>query len=489
MSATNSRTTRRLLLAFTTGLSLLAGCNGPQGITPMPKPTARPGAAATPAPIPEFAPQPLPTAMPGNAGGTRLSPSDAAAMPPMAAPAEASGPTGSGSVADGVSAPATSTRPGSPDMMMPRPEPFPEPQIQPEAGLLTAGEWDDIAHWSFWLGLLNKQDYSGFGPTWGLDTRQRFGVKLSGGNGPLADAPVQLLDADTQKVLFEARTNTRGEASLYANLLGTSQSTHFSIKAGLGEQTQTQPVSAGQGDAPTAISSQVKLEPAVNADLMLVVDTTGSMGDELEYLKKELQNVAQRISSQNSQDLTLRLSANFYKDLSDEYVIRPFPFTEDAATVTSQLNKQSASGGGDFPEALDVALADAVDEHKWSSTARARLLFLVCDAPAHQTEDVLKRLHTSLVRAAAKGIRIIPVASSGIDKETEFLLRMLAITTGGRYTFLTDDSGIGGGHIEPTIGDYKVEKLNDLMVRVATEYITGSAPKPIQTPIPVQDQQ
>ena len=69
------------------------------------------------------------------------------------------------------------------------------------------------------------------------------------------------------------------------------------------------------------------------------------------------------------------------------------------------------------------------------------------------------------------GVRIIPVASSGINKETEFLLRSMSISTGGRYVFLTDDSGIGGGHIEPTVGDYDVEKLNDLMVKVATEYI------------------
>jgi len=29
-----------------------------------------------------------------------------------------------------------------------------------------------------------------------------------------------------------------------------------------------------------------------------------------------------------------------------------------------------------------------------------------------------------------------------VDKPTEFLLRLLGITTGGTYTFLTDDSGI-----------------------------------------------
>ena len=51
------------------------------------------------------------------------------------------------------------------------------------------------------------------------------------------------------------------------------------------------------------------------------------------------------------------------------------------------------------------------------------------------------------------------------------LLRSMALKTGGTYTFLTNDSGIGYDHIEPTIGSYDVEKLNDMMVRIVGEYL------------------
>ena len=76
--------------------------------------------------------------------------------------------------------------------------------------------------------------------------------------------------------------------------------------------------------------------------------------------------------------------------------------------------------------------------------------------------------------AAGKGIRIVPLAASGVDKELEFLLRLTAIATGGTYTFLTNDSGIGGDHIEPTIGEYQVEILNDLLVRVISAAVVDS---------------
>ena len=73
--------------------------------------------------------------------------------------------------------------------------------------------------------------------------------------------------------------------------------------------------------------------------------------------------------------------------------------------------------------------------------------------------------------AAEKGIRVIPVASSGVDKATEFLMRALSITTGGDYVFLTDDSGVGGSHMEPTIGDHEVKKLNTLLVELINGYL------------------
>ena len=45
-----------------------------------------------------------------------------------------------------------------------------------------------------------------------------------------------------------------------------------------------------------------------------------------------------------------------------------------------------------------------------------------------------------------------------------------AILDADTYIFLTDHSGVGESHLEPTIGDYNVKKLNDLLVNVINEY-------------------
>jgi hypothetical protein len=58
-----------------------------------------------------------------------------------------------------------------------------------------------------------------------------------------------------------------------------------------------------------------------------------------------------------------------------------------------------------------------------------------------------------------------------VDKPTEFFLRFIALATDGTYVFITNHSGIGNDHIAATVGDYKVELLNELMIRLVDQYL------------------
>ena len=46
----------------------------------------------------------------------------------------------------------------------------------------------------------------------------------------------------------------------------------------------------------------------------------------------------------------------------------------------------------------------------------------------------------------------------------------MAIYTDGTYTFITNHSGVGNDHIIPTVGEYQVEQLNNLIVRLIEQY-------------------
>ncbi|MDC0720937.1 vWA domain-containing protein [Nannocystis bainbridge] len=339
-----------------------------------------------------------------------------------------------------------------------------------DPGQLTAGEWRDLDHWDFWIGLLGNDMWSPMQNLWKLYTSQRFAVVALSEQAPVVDAEVVLLGGD-QKPLWSARTDVRGRAELFNGLVGAAGEGPFTIEVSSGESSVTlADVQPFAGD-PAIANLDAAEAPAKVLDLLFMIDTTGSMGDELEYLQVELADVISEIRDNIGQSFKLRLSVNFYRDHDDEYVVREFPFTEDIDAALADLAAQNYDGGGDFPEAVSEALDATIHNAQWSASAVSRLAFLVLDAPPHEGAQDLARIQESVVDAAAAGVRIIPVASSGIDKNTEFFLRFIDIATGGTYVFLTGHSGIGGEHIEPTIGEYQVELLNRLLVRLITQSV------------------
>jgi hypothetical protein len=152
------------------------------------------------------------------------------------------------------------------------------------------------------------------------------------------------------------------------------------------------------------------------------------------------------------------------------YITRGENFANDVSTTREYISKQYANGGGDYPEAVHSALESALQDLSWNESARARIAFLILDAPAHHESDVIESLQKSIKEFAKNGIKIIPVAASGVDKDTEFMLRFFEVATGGTYVFITNDSGIGNDHIDASVGDHEVEKLADLMIRLIKKY-------------------
>lgn len=333
-----------------------------------------------------------------------------------------------------------------------------------QPGVITAGEWNDLDHWNFWLGLQGKDAFKDVKSNYRYDLAKKVSVRLlSSNNTPLVDEPV-LLKKPNGVILWEARTDNKGVAQLFiGKAMGTSPfNVHvpdrgFTVAGTYSNDIKDYIVPGNPG----AID---------NADIAFVVDATGSMGDEISYLKTELLDVINRVKAAHP-DRALRTASVFYRDEGDEYVTRKSDFTSNINTTVNFINNQQADGGGDFPEAVHTAVKEAVQQLAWSAKARSKILFLVLDAPPHEDYNVLATLQEQVKAAAKKGVRIVPVTASGIDKFTEYLMRQTAIATNGTYVFITNHSGIGNDHLEPTVGEYEVEFLNNLMVRLINKYL------------------
>ena len=210
---------------------------------------------------------------------------------------------------------------------------------------------------------------------------------------------------------------------------------------------------------------------------MFVIDTTGSMGDELNYLKAEIIDIIEKVKEEIP-NTKIELAIMVYRDYRDSYVTKYSDFTIDIASQIDFLNPIRAGGGGDFEEAVSTAMLEA-SQKGWNENAKTKLLFHVADAPAHN-EDV-SDWNKAVLDLSSKGVRIITVASSGINKKTEYFFRSQSMITQGKYVYLTDDSGIGHDHLEPTIeGNPTVEYLNMCLIRLIKGYHTGIFEEPIE---------
>jgi hypothetical protein len=205
-------------------------------------------------------------------------------------------------------------------------------------------------------------------------------------------------------------------------------------------------------------------------DVQLVLDTTGSMGDELAYLQSEFDAIAKQLRSRFP-NVTPRWSLVVYRDHGDEYLTRTFDFTTDTQKFRNDLGAQSAAGGGDTPEAVVEGLGAGMKQTWRTTNDVAKIAFWVADAPAHPGEG--KALAAVLRNAKQKGVRIYPIASSDTDDVAEYQMRSAAQLTGGRYMFLTNDSGIGNDHAEPHIPCYNVTRLDQAIVRMISVELSG----------------
>ncbi|TFI57635.1 VWA domain-containing protein [Sphingomonas parva] len=346
----------------------------------------------------------------------------------------------------------------------------PPPEKRPQSGLLTAGDHDD---------LLNPELYADYASRFlqragrdlpFVDTRKRVAIKVVDADGrPVPFAQVEVGRAKAPLKLVAAAD---GVASFYPAFDRVPAKTSVKVSSAAGAASRALDL-AGRSGRKIAIALPGRA-PAVSAmDLALVIDTTGSMGDEMAYLQAELDSIVARLE-QETGHLDLRIGVIVYRDEGDDYVVRSIPLTSDINALRAALAEEEAGGGGDTPEAVDQAIA-AAGRMQWRPGA-AKAMLLVADAPPH--EEALAPTLASTQRLRSMGVQVVPVAASGVEDSAEYVMRTMAALTQGRYIFLTDDSGVGNPHAEPNLACYVVTHLDQLIGRVLAGIAEGRRIEP-----------
>ena len=334
-----------------------------------------------------------------------------------------------------------------------------------KSGLLMAAEVSDFNKWKMWEDF-REDEFKNYCDHWEIYPKQRYSVLVENKEHfAQVGQPVFLIDKKTTDTIWSAVTDNTGKAELWVNIKGAQREEGYLISSP-GAKDVVSPFLFVDGINKMEVNTPCSTSQTV--DIAVMVDATGSMSDEIDFLKIELENVLRNTFTQYP-DLDLHAGAVFYRDKTDEYIVRHVDFQTDLVKVLNFIKLQRAGGGGDVPEAVDLALQSALDSLHWTATARSRILFVVTDAPPH--DESREKIFQLIQKAAAKGIRIVPVICTGADRSTEFIMRSMALATNGTYVFLTDDDGSGSSHTKITTSFFNVEFLNSLLERIIRQMV------------------
>ncbi|MDR0473576.1 MAG: VWA domain-containing protein [Treponema sp.] len=136
--------------------------------------------------------------------------------------------------------------------------------------------------------------------------------------------------------------------------------------------------STGAEDLLEKIREALEKEKGRNLDLVLCLDTTGSMRNDIDQIRKGLSSVLKELIADFA---SFRIGMVLYKDYNEEYLTKEIPFTSDFDTFQRALNAIRVGGGKDIPEAVYEALHEGAVKFPWER--ESKIMILIGDAPPH----------------------------------------------------------------------------------------------------------
>lgn len=171
-------------------------------------------------------------------------------------------------------------------------------------------------------------------------------------------------------------------------------------------------------------------------DLVFVMDTTGSMRNELADVQANLLGVIRVLHRLAP---SLRVGFVAFKDHGAAYLTRGFPLSpmtqDNAVQVIRFVGEMSAEGGGDDPEPVDEALAVAT-AMPWRDDAQGQII-VIGDAPARPSGQghALALAERFRLSAPARGLpRTVSTIYTGPASGAQHFFEQVARAGGGDFS-------------------------------------------------------
>lgn len=348
---------------------------------------------------------------------------------------------------------------------------------------IQTGEWDDNANFREYLKWFATEKASEV-PQFDLKARRFIVVRDRFGKA-IPSCPVEIHDS-AKHTSVTVMTSSTGRALFFPYVEGFGN-TKLVATAHCQGMDVAEPFESTPGDGAVSITfpSERLLPATPTVDIAFVLDTTGSMSEEINAMRDTLAKIATRLKSLNVKP---RVALVEYRDRGDDFVTRTTQMTTDLEGLSARIAGLSANGGGDTPEHVNEAIRVAVGGLKWKASSVARLVFLIGDAPPHLDYQDDPGYKDYVVRANHNGIQIYTIAASGMDRVGQVVFRQIAQVTGGTHMFVlrggAGPQSTGGGDARDSCGgthdNYTSGNLDDLILSKVSSALAGVNADPMR---------
>lgn len=162
-----------------------------------------------------------------------------------------------------------------------------------------------------------------------------------------------------------------------------------------------------------------------SADIMFVLDCTGSMGGEIEAIKDAIMDFADSIESNG---VRVRVGLVEFRDrlIKEEHRVLTFndqPFTDNPELFRQKVAQLRAGGGGDEPESSLDAILLALRQ-PFTDTS-SKVIVLVTDAPPHIPDLEVRSIEQVVQAIADAGIQQLYLVIRTQDTASQVYLKLL----------------------------------------------------------------
>lgn len=345
---------------------------------------------------------------------------------------------------------------------------------------LKAGFADDNKQFNYFVSFLQK--YENQARHYAIPIEERIILKVRDKNDKtVANAGIAIYEG--QRRLCEGKSYADGTFLFFPSEYDKSLSRYRAVITY--QQAKQEIVIDRQGPRELAVRlDRTRYVPEnTPLDILFIMDTTGSMGEEISRLKNTIEIIYLNLTSLSSKP-KIRFGMVLYKDRGDEFVTQVIPLTADLDIFRACLDRVKAGGGGDTPEDLQSALQDSIEKIEWNKDG-IRLSYIITDATAHLDYGQKYTYVNAVHDARQGGIKMFTIGTGGLDISGEYILRQISQYTYAKYIFLTygergeAEGGKEGSVSHHTGANFQTDKLESIIIRFTKEELSYLSDQPL----------